>query len=118
LKSTKRSGLGRRPNLKGVQKRWKLAEAGAATAKQQGSVVSLEHAAKYKGQSIGEGRLKGQCATGVQLVFSAAGKPLGLTSTWKEGIKVKGSKIKPGTAIASFREGRYANDHAAIFISV
>ncbi|CAD7854675.1 MAG: hypothetical protein [Olavius algarvensis Gamma 1 endosymbiont] len=50
------------------------------------------------------------------MVFSAAGKPLGLTSTWKEGIRVKGNRIIPGTAIASFREGRYANDHATIFI--
>lgn len=102
--------------LKGLQERWRRAEAVAATAKQQGIVVSLKHAAKYKGQYIGEGRLKGQCAAGVQLVFIAAEKPLRLTSTWKEGIKVKGNKIKPGTAIASFREGRYANDHAAIFI--
>jgi len=72
----------------------------------QGIVVNLRHAAKYKGQYIGEGRLKGQCAAGVQLVFIAAEKPLRLTSTWKEGIKVKGNKIKPGTAIASFRPSR------------
>lgn len=102
--------------LRDIQEQWKRTEAGAATAKRQGIAVSLEHAAKYKGQYIGEGRLKGQCATGVQVVFIDAGKPLGLTRTWKEGIKVKGNKIKPGTAIASFREGRYADDHAAIFI--
>ncbi len=33
-----------------------------------------------------------------------------------EGVKVKGSKIKPGTAIASFRNGRFNQDHAAISV--
>jgi hypothetical protein len=98
--------------LKDLQNRWNK----AAAAKRQGFVVSLAHAAKYKGKLLGEGRLKGQCATGVQVVFSFAGKPLGLTKTWKEGVRVKGNKIAPGTAIASFRNGRYANDHAAILI--
>ena len=62
--------------LKDWQERWRRAGVGAAIAgagattagtmaRQQVSVISLEHAAKYKGQRIGEGHLKGQCATGV-----------------------------------------------------
>ena len=58
----------------------------------------------------------GQCASGVQYVFYKAGKPLGKSPTWKQGVKVKGNKVSPGTAIASFRKGKYADDHAAIFI--
>lgn len=81
-----------------------------------GTRVDLAHAAKYRGQLIGTGANKGQCATGVQVVFIAAGKPLGLTHTWKQGKKVRGNNIRPGTAIASFRNGKYRNDHAAIFI--
>jgi hypothetical protein len=98
--------------LQALEKRWNA----AAMSQRQGGVVSLTHAAKYKGQSLGDGRLKGQCATGVQLVFAYADKPLGLTRTWKQGALVKGNRIAAGTAIASFRDGRYANDHAAIFI--
>ena len=29
---------------------------------------------------------------------------------------MKGNNVPPGTAIASFRNDKYANDHAAIFI--
>ena len=78
--------------------------------------VDLDHAAKYAGRRIGSGENQGQCATGVQIVFIDAGKPLGLVRTWKQGKKVRGNKIAPGTAIATFRNGRYANDHAAILI--
>jgi hypothetical protein len=42
---------------------------------------------------------------------------IGLTTTWKPGRKVRGNNISPGTAIASFRDGKYQNDHAAIFVS-
>jgi hypothetical protein len=49
-------------------------------------------------------------------VFIHAGKPLGLTRTWKQGKKVRDGNITPGTAIASFRNGKYQQDHAAIFI--
>jgi hypothetical protein len=83
---------------------------------QSGTAVDLDHAAKYKGRRIGSGKNQGECATGVQVVFIDAGKPLGFTRTWKQGKKVRGNKIKPGTAIATFRNGRYSNDHAAILI--
>jgi hypothetical protein len=81
-----------------------------------GTAVHLDHAAKYKGRRLGVGKNQGECATGVQVVFIEAGKPLGLTRTWKQGKKVRGNKVAPGTAIATFRNGRYSNDHAAILI--
>lgn len=81
-----------------------------------GKNVDLAEAAKYEGKRLGEGENKGECATGVQWVFHKAGKPLGLVRTWKQGKKVRGNNIRPGTAIASFRNGRYQQDHAAILI--
>lgn len=83
--------------------------------------VRLSHCRKYKGESLsdepGWNKYKGECAAGVQYVFAKAKKPLGRTRTWREGAKVKGNKdIRPGTAIASFRNGTYQNDHAAIFV--
>jgi hypothetical protein len=81
-----------------------------------GTSVDLSEAEKYDGLRLGEGKLQGECAAGVQYVFITAGKPLGLTKTWKQGKKVRGGNIKPGTAIASFRNGKYQQDHAAIFI--
>jgi hypothetical protein len=85
-----------------------------------GTSVSLEHAAKFDGKVLvdkpGWRENKGECATGVQYVFFEAGKPLGKVATWKQGIKVRGNNIPPGTAIASFQNGKYAEDHAAIFI--
>ena len=81
-----------------------------------GRAVDLAHAAKFKGQLLGHGKLQGECATGVQVVFARAKKPLGLTPGWKQGKKVQGNKIRPGVAIASFRNGRYRQDHAAILI--
>jgi len=83
---------------------------------QSGTAVDLAHAAKYERRRVGSGKNQGECATGVQVVFIEAGKPLGLTRTWKQGKKVRGNKIAPGTAIATFRNGRYSNDHAAILI--
>jgi hypothetical protein len=82
--------------------------------------VDLKHCAKYKGEYLsdepGWKQHKGECATGVQYVFAKAGNPLGLTRTWKEGVKVRGNKIKPGTAVASFRNGKFRQDHAAVFV--
>ena len=82
--------------------------------------VDLKHCAKYEGQVLsdeeGWKKYKGECATGVQYVFAKAGKPLGRTAFWKEGEKVKGNKIKPGTAIASFVNGKFRQDHAAILV--
>ncbi|MEE9390876.1 MAG: BPSL0067 family protein [Planctomycetota bacterium] len=77
--------------------------------------VSLAHAAKYKDKVLGYAPYKGECAAGLQLVFSEAGKPLGLTSTWKKGKQVKGNSIPAGTAIASFKNGRYWK-HAGVLI--
>lgn len=85
-----------------------------------GYTVSLTHAMSFNGKVLsdeeGWNANKGECATGVQYVFFKAGKPLGKTSTWRQGVPVKGNNIAPGTAIASFRNGKYANDHAAILI--
>lgn len=79
--------------------------------------VDLSEPAKYLDQRLGYGKLKGECAAGVQYVFHNAAKPLGLTGKWKQGMKVKGNNIQPGTAIATFNiHGDYANNHAAIFI--
>jgi hypothetical protein len=83
---------------------------------ESGTAVDLDHAAKYKGRRLGVGENQGECATGVQVVFIEAGKPLGFVRTWKQGKKVRGNKIKPGTGIATFRNGKYRNDHAAILI--
>lgn len=85
-----------------------------------GTAVSLAHAEKFDGKALvdkpGWKKNKGECATGVQYVFYTAGTPLGLTKTWKQGLKVRGNKIPAGTAIASFRNGKWAEDHAAILI--
>jgi hypothetical protein len=72
---------------------------------------------KFEGQSIGYGKFNGECAAGVQWALRQNKIMIGLTSTWKPGRKVRGNAISPGTAIASFRDGVYQNDHAAIFVS-
>lgn len=60
----------------------------------------------------------GQC---VAFVIVAADAPH--TSLWRRGMRVKGTRLFPGTAIASFDfEGNYGNhtdhsSHAAIYIS-
>lgn len=59
----------------------------------------------------------GECATGVQYVCHKSNNPVGRTTTWKEGLKVRGNNIPAGTAIASFRNGVYADDHTAILIA-
>ena len=59
----------------------------------------------------------GQC---VAFVEQASGSPL--TSAWKQGGKVRGDlTIQPGTAIATFDNGKYTNStdgtsHAAIYV--
>jgi hypothetical protein len=65
-----------------------------------GDVTSLE-GADPKGS--------GQCAALVQTTI-----PIGLTKTWREGIRVQGNGavIKKGTAVATFVDGYYPNnDH-------
>lgn len=82
--------------------------------------VSLSHASKFDGKVLsddeGWNQYKGECAAGVQYVFYKAGKPLGKTVYWRQGIQVKGNNVPAGTAIASFQNGMWAKDHAAIFI--
>jgi hypothetical protein len=94
--------------------------AGEPPASFAGFTIDLSHAEKFDGEVLvdepGWERTKGECATGVQYVFYKGGAPLGKTSTWRQGAKVRGNNIPPGTAIASFRNGKYANDHAAILI--
>lgn len=67
---------------------------------------------KYKGILVGSG----QCVAFVQ---ESSGAPL--TKYWKEGIKVRGSQIASGTAIATFKDGVYPSNatgnHAAIYVS-
>lgn len=104
-----------------VQRQPSSGSGGTTGAVASGSSVSLSHAASFDGKVLSDApgwkENKGQCATGVQWVFYKAGKPLGKTATWKQGPKVRGNNIPPGTAIASFRNGKFANDHAAILIS-
>jgi len=63
----------------------------------------------YFGKSIGDG----EC---VDLIKHCTGAPL--TRFWKPGDFVFGSNIEPGTAIATFKNGKYPNItgyHAAIY---
>jgi hypothetical protein len=59
-----------------------------------------------------------QCAALVQ-----SSQPIGLTSTWREGIPVRGNGplIKRGTAVATFEDGFYPNrnhdNHIAYYLS-
>lgn len=75
----------------------------------------------YNGQRLssdpGWNQYIGECATGVQYVCHKSNDPIGKTSEWKEGQTVRGNNIPAGTAIASFRGGVYADDHAAILIA-
>ena len=66
----------------------------------------------YEGQVVGTG----QCVVFVQ---AASGAPR--ASEWAEGDKVKSNlDISKGTAIATFKDGKYANkatgNHAAIYL--
>lgn len=70
-------------------------------------------AAELKGQSVVGSR---QC---VALVQEYAGAPI--TSAWRQGEAVFGNiTLKPGTAIATFVDGRYPNrahgNHAALYL--
>lgn len=77
----------------------------------------LDDIKAFEGKSIGYGKFNGECAAGVQWALRQNNVMIGLTGTWKPGRKVRGNNISPGTAIASFRNGVYQNDHAAIFVS-
>jgi hypothetical protein len=103
-----------------------LSQSKGRTRQYPHTTISLKHALpreseNYKNRPIPptdsseEPEFKGECAAGVQYVFFKAGKPPGKVSTWKQGPKVKGGSVAPGTAIASFRDGVYKQDHAAIF---
>jgi hypothetical protein len=66
----------------------------------------------YEGEKVGTG----ECVAFVQ---EASGAPI--TSLWKKGECVKGSaSLKKGTAIATFKDGKYGNastgNHAAIYV--
>lgn len=65
----------------------------------------------YKGLVVGNG----QC---VRFPQKCAGAPV--TSSWKQGVKVKGNVVAKGTAIGTFVDGKYPNaahgNHAAIYI--
>lgn len=70
-------------------------------------------AAELKGQPVVGSR---QC---VALVQEYAGAPI--TSAWRQGEAVLGNiTLKPGTAIATFVDGRYPNrahgNHAALYL--
>ena len=84
-------------------------------------LASLAICESYSGQRLssepGWGQFIGECATGVQYVCHKSNDPVGKTSEWREGQKVRGNNIPAGTAIASFRGGVYADDHAAILIA-
>ncbi len=65
---------------------------------------------RFKGQVIGDGHC-------VSLIKHCTQAPV--TSRWRPGDSVIGSKVLPGTVIATFKNGRYPNvtgHHAAIFI--
>lgn len=66
---------------------------------------------QYEGRVVGDGAC-------VALVAQCFGAPD--SSRWKEGKRVKGASVFPGTAIATFVDGRYpqgpAGQHAAIYI--
>lgn len=68
--------------------------------------------AQYDGQIVGSG----QCVAFVQACSGAF-----QTTRWKEGVKVRGSRVTTGTAIATFKDGRYPSDptgnHAAIYVN-
>lgn len=107
-----------RPRYQGGVMLGKLlgAQAAAGSKSGLGTSVPLSLMSQYEGKAVGSGPNKGECATGVQVIFIDAGKPLGLTKTWKPGPRVKGNKVAPGTAIASFKDGKYWH-HTAIFVA-
>lgn len=60
----------------------------------------------------GKGNYKGEC---VSLVKKHIAMPQ--TSKWKMGILVRGGKIKEGTVVATFFDGKSYKGHAAFYIS-
>lgn len=71
--------------------------------------------ASYKGQLVGIGRFKGQCAALAQWLGGAP-----KTWAWKAGQLVKGADIPSLTCIATFENGVYPNrkhgNHTAVYI--
>lgn len=71
--------------------------------------------ASFKGQSVGIGHFKGQCAALVQWLGGAP-----KASAWRAGDLVKGADIATLTCIATFEDGVYPNrkhgNHAAVYI--
>jgi len=66
----------------------------------------------YEGRVIGNG----QCVAFVRVACEAPA-----STSWSQGEIVKGSQLQPGTAIATFTNGRYPNNpegnHAAVYIA-
>ena len=80
--------------------------------------LPLDVIASYDDQKLGSGENAGECATGVQTIFEKHKKPLGLTKSWKKGIKVAGdSSLTAGTAIATFKADGSYDHHAAVYDS-
>ncbi len=90
------------------------------TERRTSHLANLAVCESYNGQRLssdpGWNQYLGECATGVQYVCHKSNDPIGRTSEWREGQTVRGNSIPAGTAIASFRSGVYADDHAAILI--
>lgn len=81
------------------------------SANDGGSLFICEDITPYVDRQIGSG----EC---VDLLSACANTPL--TKNWRKGGKVMGKDIPTGTAIATFRRGRYPNKrgyHAAIYVS-
>lgn len=82
------------------------------------SIAMRKYIAKDFASSIGKVVGNGQC---VMFVKEVAVTPA--SSLWSEGDKVRGNKsLKPGTAIATFQDGKYRNStggdsHAAIYVA-
>lgn len=69
------------------------------------------NASNYRGNKVGTGHC-------VSLIQTCSAAPH--TSQWRQGPRVKGLSLQPGTVIATFRNGKYPNVtgwHAAIYIS-
>jgi hypothetical protein len=77
----------------------------------QNKTYLCDNPESYQGKKIGTGHC-------VSLIQTCSGAPF--TSLWRQGPKVKGLILEPGTIIATFRDGKYPNVtgwHAAIYIS-
>ncbi len=69
------------------------------------------NASSYADKVVGDG----EC---VAFVKECSGAPV--TTKWVPGVKVKDNDVASGTAIATFKDGKYPSQkgyHAAIFVS-